>query len=168
VRFADKDGIAEAHSLRRAGAIPFELLRFDDRARRFDRGRRRVRVRAAAPNGRDVATVTRSVLILRRPPLPVPRVLDLRAVRRGGSIVVRWRTEFPARRVVFTVIGQPGRRLAPDSFTDLSAFDSTRGRGRTRFRVRLRPERPARVRWIGLIAFSLDGAGGHRAVVRVR
>jgi hypothetical protein len=165
---AGEEGIAEVHSLRRAGTIPVELRRFDDRPRRFARDRRRIRVRATAPNGRDVATITRTVVIRRRPSLPVPRPLELRAVRRGGTIVVRWRTGFPARRVVFAVIGQHTRRLVPDSLTDPGAFAAKRGRGRTRFRLRLRPERPARVRWIGFVAFSLDGARGHRAVVRVR
>jgi hypothetical protein len=158
-------GIAEAHSRSRAGAIAVKLLRVDDRPRRFTLDRRRVRVRATAPNGRDVVTATRTVLIRRRPPLPVPRLLDVGAVRRGGTIVVRWRTEFPARRVFFAVIGQRTRRLAPDTLTDRRAFAAKRGRGRTRFRARLRPERPARIRWIGVYASSVDSARDRRRTV---
>ena len=97
----------------------------------------------------------------------MPRVLDVRAVRRGRSIIVRWRTEFPARRTFFTALGQHTRELAPDSFTDPSAFASVRGRGRTHFHVRMRPEHPAAVRWVGVYAYSFDRTRGHRAVVRV-
>jgi hypothetical protein len=162
------EGVAEARSLALARTISVKLLHLDDPSETPARTRRRVRVRATTPNGREVVTATRTVLIVRRPPLPVPRILDLRAVRRGGAIVVRWRTEFAARRTGFAVIGRPSRKLSPDTFTDPSAFGSVRGRGRTHFRLRLRPERPERVRWVGVIAFSADAARGHRAVVRVR
>jgi hypothetical protein len=124
-------------------------------------------VQAGAPNARDAVALSRRVLVVRRPPLPVPRLLDVRAVRRGGSIVVSWRTEFPARRTFIGVIGQRRREPGPDSITDTGAFDGVRGRGRTRFRLRLRPERPERIRWIGVYAYSFDRTPGHRAVVRV-
>jgi hypothetical protein len=155
----------EAHSLRRAGTLRLALSRLD-RAK-ADRQRIRIRVRAGAPNGRDVVLLSRRVLIVRRAPLPVPELLDVRAVRRGDSIVVTWRTDFPARRTFFNVIGQRGRTLGPDTFIDESAFDGVRGRGRSSFRVRLRPGKPAAVRWVGVYAFSFDRTRGHRAVVRV-
>lgn len=155
----------EAHSLRRAGTLRLAVSRLD-RAK-ADRQRIRIRLRAGAPNGRDVVSLSRRVLIVRRPPLPVPRLLDVRAVRRGGSIVVTWRTEFPARRTFFTVIGQRTRKLGPDAITDEHAFNGVRGRGRTSFRLRLRPRRPAAVRWVGVYAYSSDRTRGHRAVVRV-
>jgi hypothetical protein len=105
---------------------------------------------------------------VRRPPLPVPRLLDVRAVRRGDSIVVSWRTEFAARRTFFTVIGTRTRKLGPDAIEGPRSFAVLRGRGRTRFRARLRPEHPARVRWVRVFAYSFDRTPGHRAVVRVR
>jgi hypothetical protein len=164
----DSEGVVEALSLGRGRTASVELRQSDDRTETPARRRRRVRVRATAPNGRDVTTATRTVVIVRRPPLPVPRLLDVRAVRRGDTIVVRWRTEFPARRTSFGVFGQRGRVLGPDTFEDFSAFGSARGRGRTQFRVRLRPNRPARIRWVTVFAYSFDGARGHRTVVRVR
>ncbi|HET8755895.1 MAG TPA: hypothetical protein VFM58_07790, partial [Solirubrobacteraceae bacterium] len=162
-----EDG-AQARSLAVARTISVKLLHLDDAPRRAARRRWRVRVRATAPNGREIVTETRTVVILRRAPLPVPRILNLRAARRGGTIVVRWRTEFPARRAVLVVIGQRERGLVPDTFTQPPTFAVRRGRGRTRFRARLRSERPARIRWVGVYAYSLDAARGHRAAVRVR
>jgi hypothetical protein len=154
----------EAHSLRRGGTLPLELARLE---RTNDRQRVRIRVRGGGPNARDVISVSRRVLIVRRPPLPVPRVIGVRAERRGGSIVVAWRTEFPARRTFFAAFGQRTRELGPDAIPDLGAITTARGRGRMRFRVRLRPERPATIRWVGVYAYSVDRARGHRAVVRV-
>jgi hypothetical protein len=162
-----EDG-AEALSLTHARTISVKLPHFSDARRTLARRRRHVRVRATAPNGREVVRAARTVLILRRAPLPVPRIIALRAVRRGGVIMVSWRTEFPARRAVFAVIGQRQRRLVPDTFTEPPSFAVRRGRGRTHFRARLRPERPERVRWVGVYAYSRDAARGHRAAVRVR
>jgi hypothetical protein len=154
----------EAHSLRRAGTLPFDLARVE---RTGDRHRVRIRVRAGGPNARDVVSASRRVLVVRRPPLPVPRVLDVRAVRRGGSIVVTWRTEFPARRTIFAAFGQRTRKLGPDAIPDLGSIATVRGRGRTHFRARLRPDRPEALRWVGVYAYSVDRTRGHRALVRL-
>ncbi|HEX5621072.1 MAG TPA: hypothetical protein VFX51_21795 [Solirubrobacteraceae bacterium] len=156
---------AEAHSLRRAGTLPLDLSRLE---RSVERRRIRIRVRAGAPNAREVVSLSRRVLVVRRPPLPVPPVVDVRAVRRGGSIVVTWRTAFAARRTYFAVLGQRTRKLEQDAITDLGSVGSAPGGGRTRFRVRLQPERPETVRWVGVYAFSFDRTRGHRAVVPVR
>ena len=63
------------------------------------RGRVTVRARVSAPGSPATRTLRLRVPLARRPPLPVPRLLDARAVRRGRSLVVTWRTAFPARRV---------------------------------------------------------------------
>lgn len=95
-------------------------------------GRSRIVVYGFAPNGRTF--VSRAVPIeLRRKPLrPLPRLLDLRAVRRGRSVVVTWQTDRPARRVRFEAVQQLSRRRGVP-ITPKSVL----GRGRRSFRVRL-------------------------------
>jgi hypothetical protein len=108
------------------------------------------------------------VLVIRRPPFPVPAPLDVRVVRRGRSIVVSWRTASPARRAYYGVIGLRLRRLTVASLSDPGAFGSVQGRGRTRFTVRLRPRHPAKVHWVAVYSVSRDrGHAPRRVLVRV-
>jgi hypothetical protein len=62
------------------------------------------------------------------------------------------------------VAGRRARRAQP---SDPGATDLVVGNGRRRFRVRLRPERPAAVRWIAVEAASVDRPEDPRTV-RVR
>jgi hypothetical protein len=128
-------------------------------------GRLIVEVRAAEPGGRAAARRTVRVRVVRRPPLPLRRPLDVRARRRGDAIVVRWRTAAPARRMYFSLLGH--RQREPRDLTSLAtAF--VPARGRTRFTARLLPERPARIRWVSIYAVSVDRARPRSTVVRVR
>jgi hypothetical protein len=127
-------------------------------------GRLRVDVSAAEPGGRTAARASVRVRVVRRPPLPLRRPLDVRARRRGDAIVVRWRTARPARRMYFSVFGHRSRRIRG---VDTSATGFARGRGRTSFVARLRPDRPRRVRWVTVFAASLDRQRSRSGVVRV-
>ncbi|HEU4703429.1 MAG TPA: hypothetical protein VFS37_13180 [Conexibacter sp.] len=69
-------------------------------------------------------------------PPPLPRVVGLTAVRRGGRIRVSWRTTVPASRARFLVSTTPGYR---------TVWRDVRGRGHSRFAVVLHPgSRPVR------------------------
>jgi hypothetical protein len=161
------DLTAVTRSLARAGTVNLRLQRWDGRSPKAGRQRVRVLVRATAPAGHEVVPVSRSVLVVARPALPVPALGDVRAVRRGRSIVVTWHTASAARRVYFLVYAQHGRRLTSASFRDRKAIRLVRGRGRTRFRVRLHPQHPDRIRFVRIDASSIDGRGGHHIVVPV-
>jgi hypothetical protein len=95
-------------------------------------GSARVVVHGYATDGRTFATRTVPVDLHRKPLRPLPRLLNLRAVRRGRSVVVTWRTGRPARRVRFEAVQQLSRRrgvpIEPKSVL---------GRGRRSFRLRL-------------------------------
>jgi hypothetical protein len=155
---ASHDEVA-ATRLRR-GRIDLELSPATLSSRRADE-RVRVKVRATAPNGRRVASATELVRISRRPPLPVPRPLDVRARHRGGAIVVAWRTATPARRTYFVVQPLNVHRR------DLGTLETVKGRGRSRFRVRVTLPRPEGIPRIVVAARSIDG-GPHPGPVLVR
>jgi hypothetical protein len=114
------------------------------------RGRARVVVHGYASNGRRFTS--RSVpLDLRRKPLrPLPRVVNVRAVRRGGAVVVTWQTAGPARRVSFRVRGRLSRR---DRFPFVE--ESVAGRGRRNFKVRLPLREVRKLGEITVIALSV-------------
>jgi hypothetical protein len=116
----------------------------------------RVVARATAPGGRASTRATVRVRVITRPPLPVPETLDVRVRRRGRTIAVSWRAASPARRTYYLVEGRR-RRGGRFDVTDLGTIRVRRGRGRTSFHARLRPRRPARVRWVAVTAYSLDG-----------
>jgi hypothetical protein len=95
-------------------------------------GRARVVVHGYAANGRRFTSRSVPVDLRRKPLRPLPQILNVRAVKRGGAVVVTWRTAMPARRVSFRVRGRLSRR---DRFPVVE--DSVPGRGRRSFRVRL-------------------------------
>jgi hypothetical protein len=128
-------------------------------------GQVKVEVSAAEPGGRTPVRRSMRIEVLRRPPLPLRRPLDVRARRRGEEIVVRWRTAGPARRMYFSVLGR--RTLRPAGI-DFSATQYRNGRGRARFVARLRPDRPRRVRWVAIVAGSYDRARTRTVIVPVR
>jgi hypothetical protein len=122
-------------------------------------------VTATAPGGRLRSSVSRHVRIVQRPAPPVPVPLDVEARRDGRSVVVTWRTAFPARRCTFAVFAGPTRRAE----RDVAGVDGVRGRGRTRFRTRLRSEDGRPLRWVSILAIGLDGDEDPKTVrVRVR
>lgn len=127
-------------------------------------GRVHVVVRATEPGGRAVARRSLRVRVVHKPSFPLWTPLDVRARRRGDAIVVRWRTAGPARRLLFSVIGTRAR--SQGSFVR-GAFGYARGRGRMRFAVRLRPDRPRRVRWVVLNVGSLDRERSRTVLVPV-
>jgi len=94
-------------------------------------GRSRIVVHGFAPNGRAFATRAVPIDLRRKPVRPLPRLVDVRAVRQGRSVVVTWGTDRPARRIRFEVARQLSRRRV------LPEVESLLGRGRRRFRVRL-------------------------------
>lgn len=95
-------------------------------------GSARIVVHGYTANGSTRVTRAVPVELRRRPLRPLPRLLDLRAVRRGRSIVVSWRTDRPARRVRFEAVQQLSRRRGVPMEPEYLL-----GRGRQRFRVRL-------------------------------
>jgi hypothetical protein len=98
----------------------------------------------------------------------VPRLFGASAVRRGRSILVRWRTEFPARQVRFLVAPARKPRTKPgEPPFDFRALDFVEGHGRTRFTLRLRLERPAAVPRLVITASDREGGGNRKVTVRV-
>jgi hypothetical protein len=149
-------------SIGHAGRLALRLQR-GDRTRitrhrqitRARRGRLRIIVRAAAPNGHRIATVSRAVRVRARPALPIAHPTAVRARRDGDAITVTWRTTRPALRTQFIVEPRrAGRRRS--SNVELLAAQFVNGRGRTRFRVRLRPQQPQAIRWVTVTAISPD------------
>ncbi len=126
----------------------------------------RVTMHATAPGGRRTAVRTLRVRVARRAPLPLRRPLDVTARRRGDVIVVRWRTAAPARRQWFLVAGQAKGVDVEPAFPGTLAY--VRGRGHTRFTVRLRPSARFRVPWIVVVATSDDSSRERYVRVRVR
>jgi hypothetical protein len=105
---------------------------FDEHLAPPARGRARVVVHGYAPNGRRFTSRSVPVDLRRKPLRPLPRVVNVRAVKRGGAVVVTWQTATPASRVSFRVKGRLSRR---DRFPIVE--ESVPGRGRRRFRLRL-------------------------------
>ena len=131
-------------------------------------GRITVRARISAPGSTASRVLRLRVRVARRAVLPVPRLFGARAIRRGRSILVSWRTEFPARQVRFFVrpAGKPAVRQDRPPF-DLGALRVVPGRGRTRFAVRLRPEHPDAVRGLVITATDREGGGNRKVTVPV-
>jgi hypothetical protein len=90
------------------------------------------------------------------------------AVRRGRSILVRWRTAFPARQVRFFVAParKPPTKPGEPPF-DFRALGFVEGHGRTRFTLRLRPEHPDAARRLVITASDREGGGNRKVTVRV-
>jgi hypothetical protein len=128
-------------------------------------GELKLNVRAAEPGAAAVTRRSLRVRVVPRPPLPLRRPLDVLARRRGGEITVRWRTAGPARRMYFSVYGQRSRSVRG---LIVSATGFRAGRGRTRFTVRLRTDELDSVRWVTVVAGSMDHNAFPRAVVRVQ
>jgi hypothetical protein len=120
-------------SLREAGSTRLAIRPdFDEHLAPPARGQAQVVVHGFAPNGRRFTTRSVPVDLRRKPLRPLPRVVNVRAVRRGGAVVVTWQTATPARRVSFRVKGRLSRR---DRFPVVE--ESLQGRGRRSFRLRL-------------------------------
>jgi hypothetical protein len=127
-------------SLRAAGSARLSILPdFDRHLAPPGGGRARVVVHGYAPNGRRFARRSVPVELRRTPLRPLPEVLDVRAVRRGSSVVVTWETNRAARRVAFEVRGRPS---GPDLFPIADAY--VPGRGQRRFRAELRSDEDLR------------------------
>ena len=136
-------------ALRRRGAAPRRpRRRAGDRARRRARGARGAAHADHHPPRAAGAAPARAA----------------RAPRRR-DVIVAWRTRRPARRVWFLVAALRARRGEP---VDDQALEYVNGRGRTRFRVVLRPRRPGAVRWVNVAGYSIDGSATRTNRVRVR
>jgi hypothetical protein len=136
---------------------------------------RRLVVRAVAtgPGGRQAVAARAVVRVLRLRPPRGPAIRDLHAVRAGRRVVVTWRTDRPARSVIFIA----DALRAPHAGTRHAvAFDSARGRGRTQHRVvlgrgsELHRGALAGAGWIRVEARSSLGDGGasRQAFTRIR
>jgi hypothetical protein len=120
-------------TLRRAGSMRLGIKpRMDGHLAPPSRGRARLVVHGYAANSRRFVARSVPVDLRRKPVRPLPRLLDVRAVRRERGVVVTWETDRPARRVRFDVVQQLSqrRRILPTPKHVL-------GRGRRHFRVRL-------------------------------
>jgi hypothetical protein len=120
-------------TLRHAGSTRLAIQpSFDEHLAPPARGRARVVVHGYAVNGRRFTSRSVRVDLRRKPLRPLPQVLNVRAVRQEGTVVVTWETDRPAKRVSFRVRGRLSRR---DRFPVVE--ESVRGRGRRRFRLRI-------------------------------
>jgi hypothetical protein len=125
----------------------------------------RLVVRATAPGGREVERQALRVRVRRRTPPPFQRPLAVRAHRAGDDVIVRWRTAGPARRMSFAAFGFRTRGNPARGEEPPSAYRD--GDGDRRFRARLTGA--ARVRWVAVYAWSIDGPGRSvRVWARVR
>jgi hypothetical protein len=109
--------------------------------------RARVLVRAWTPGGRSYSQAVVPVVLRRAPLRPLASLLEARAVRRGHTIVVTWRTSRPVQRDYVFVEGLDAHRrsLGPYAFATPN--------GKTHFRVRLRLSRGVdvdEVHWVSL------------------
>jgi hypothetical protein len=123
---------------------------FDDHLAPPSRGRARVVVHGYGPNGRRFTTLSVPIDLRRKPLRPLPQVLNVRAVRQDGAVVVTWETDRPAKRVSFRVRGRLSRR---DRFPVVE--ESVRGRGRRTFRVRVPLREVRELGDIAVIALSV-------------
>jgi hypothetical protein len=120
-------------TLREAGSTRLTIKpSFENHLAPPARRRARVVVHGYATNGRRFTSRSVRVDLRRKPLRPLPQVLNVRAVKRAGAVVVTWQTATPARRVSFRVRGRLSRR---DRFPVVE--DSVEGRGRRSFRLRL-------------------------------
>jgi len=120
----------------------------------------RVLVRATAP-GAVAATEARIEVQARNAHVPPPRrPVEVRTERRGGRLIVRWRTRRPAVAETFLITSLDARN---GGFLD---NDVVQGRGRTRFRVVLGGGR--RARWVTFDWFSSEPRlnGGDTSLAR--
>jgi hypothetical protein len=132
----------------------------------FRPGTVKVVVHATAPGGDAITVRSLRLRVERRPALPLQRPLDVTARRRGREIVVRWRTAEPARRQTFIVAGQDRRdEIVPGA---PGTLDVVPANGRRRFAVRLREPASVRVRWVVVLAASLDSGAERHVLVKVR
>jgi hypothetical protein len=161
LRWPDGDSGAITRTLRGRRTVRLQLAAPDDDAHR--RLRVRVLVTATAPGGHGRVTVSRHLVVVRRPAPPVAAPLGVETQRRGRLIVVTWHTAFPARRMFFYVVARRTRAISGDP----SGAKAIRGRGRSRFRVRMRVRDPQAVHWVWVIPFGVDN-GETPAPVRVR
>jgi hypothetical protein len=131
VRATVPDGISGRRSLRGAGSGRLKILPdFDPiMLRRPDSVP--VQVLSGAPGVRTVAR--RSVTAKLRVPR-LPRLLDLKAVRRGKKIVVSWHTDRPLRNVSIIAVSSDDK-----AFEDPFFGSTVAGEGGRRFRVNVDP-----------------------------
>jgi hypothetical protein len=101
-------------------------------------------------------------------------VLHLRARRRAGRIVVTWRTDRPARRVVFNVFA--GRDGHAPPLHILGATRGSHGLGQLHHRAVIAPNTETtargvrRARWVALVVVprDSDARATDPAPVRIR
>jgi hypothetical protein len=120
-----------------------------------------VRAAAAAPGGVRVTRASAVAVVRRKPAPALPRVLDLRARRRGDRIVVTWRTDRPARRAYFNVFAASDGHSPPRHL--LGAARGTRGLAHLRHVAVIRPDGGTtardlrRARWAFVVVVPRDG-----------
>ncbi|HEV3377947.1 MAG TPA: hypothetical protein VG126_11780 [Thermoleophilaceae bacterium] len=96
-------------------------------------GRARVVVHGWAPNGRHSARRSVAVELTRKRLRPLPRLLNVRAMRQGRTVLVTWETDRPAQGFHFDATGQLSRRGERPLLIRTVSGDERR-----RYRVRLR------------------------------
>jgi hypothetical protein len=96
-------------SLPRAGAGRIELDPLVRPIVPLKPGPVRVLVRYGAPGVYSATARTSTFELRRQPSPPPPRVLGLSATRDGDEVIVRWRTDRPAKGSAFQVSGDPAR-----------------------------------------------------------
>jgi hypothetical protein len=127
-------------------------------------GHARVLVRAWAPGGDGFSHVSQPAVLRRAPVRPLPRLLDVRAVRDGNSILVTWKTDRPFRTGSFSVKGRATRH-------DRAGLVETYrvANGQTSYRVRLHPDRHVEtlyvIHWVAVTLVRFSPPHDHRSVV---
>lgn len=102
---SDSDGVA---TLYRAGTTRLRIYTGAKPITSAKGGTVRVRLSYGTPDSTAPKTLTVS-LRLRHVPTPKPRIVKLRAVRRGDTVRVTWRLEHPPRYAMFAIGGSAKR-----------------------------------------------------------
>jgi hypothetical protein len=157
--------VAASARLTRAGSVELKLAPPETGAHYDRRSVRPVYVHGCGPGGNSVASASTRVRVSTRDPLPTPEPIAARAKRRMHSIVVSWRTTFPARRTTFDVFAMRGR---DDLAFEPRSSKRVEGRAKTRFRVVLTPRSIRTVTAIRIQASSVDTEEFRHATVRLR
>ncbi len=120
----------------------------------------RIRITYGPPNAREPNVRTMKLRLVRAAGPPEARVVALRAVRRGNTIRVSWRTDQPAKFAAFDVTGAATRRWSGEPPAAARIYST---KGRRSFQVTLR--NTADVRWVTVRALILDPWSDFRRTV---
>ncbi len=150
-------------SLRQAGTTTLHFSPRREALAPATPGPIRIALKWGAPGARATERQTFEVRLQRLPAPPLPRILNLRATRRGSTVDVRWNTDVRALDAYVFVYGTRTRDPEKDPSPVFASANNPRRRS---FHMRLRDA--ARVRYVLVQVVPLPfGRRNREATVRV-